>query len=79
MRAWADENDVKRILIPIEFIHTRRLRWALDKVFKDSKTEVSVYSIEPNGYSRESWWTNEQGLIGVQTEIIKYFFYRFKY
>lgn len=79
LKEWADANNTGTIIIPTQFIYTRRLRWILDKVFKGSTTQVHVYAIEPWDYERGSWWTNEYGLIAVQNEILKYILYRFKY
>jgi uncharacterized SAM-binding protein YcdF (DUF218 family) len=79
LKAWADANNADTIIIPTQFIYTRRLRWVLDKVFEGSETQTYVFAIEAFNYERASWWSNEYGLLAVQNEIIKYILYRFKY
>ncbi len=79
LRQWAGAHNAKRILVPIEFIHTRRLRWVMRRVFDGAPTEIRIISIDSLDYERDSWWTDEDGLIAVQNELLKYILYRLRY
>lgn len=79
LRDWLKTTSAKRIIIPTEFMHTRRTRWLFDKLLKNSGTETLVTSLESYDYTRKDWWESEIGVLAVQNEVLKYFYYRLKY
>jgi hypothetical protein len=38
-----------------------------------------VIRTDPRDLNVETWWTQEQGLIAFQNEVIKWLFYKIKY
>lgn len=78
LHKWALRTGAHRIMVPTDIFATRRLRWTLHRVFGDDAV-VIVPAVDPPDYNRRDWWTNEDGVIAFQNEIIKYFYYRFKY
>jgi len=79
VRHWAEENKPKRIIIPTDPFHTRRVRWLFSKVLKETGTEVRVEAVMPREYSAETWWRQEKGIIAFQNEITKFAYYLVKY
>lgn len=79
IKRWAADNDAKILLVPTEFPHTRRLRWVMDKMFGNSDTRAVVMAIDAHDYDRGSWWSDEDGLIDMQNEFVKYLYYRLNY
>lgn len=79
LREWLKTSQVKRIIIPTEAMHTRRVRWLFDKILADQGVEIIVTRLESPEYNASNWWMSETGLIAVQNEVMKYFYYRLKY
>jgi uncharacterized SAM-binding protein YcdF (DUF218 family) len=79
LRAWADRTGARAVIVPTEMFSTRRVRWMLGRAFEGSGVRVMVPAQLDPDYSVADWWRNEHGLIAFQNEVIKYFYYRFKY
>jgi uncharacterized SAM-binding protein YcdF (DUF218 family) len=79
VRDWAAKTGAKRIIIPTDPFHTRRIQWLYAKELAGIGLEVVVTAVPQREYSASDWWCHEEGLISFQNEIIKYAFYRLKY
>jgi uncharacterized SAM-binding protein YcdF (DUF218 family) len=79
LRAWAEHNDIRSVIVPTEIFPSRRVRWVLRRVFRNSNVRVQVVALESTGYTSADWWRNVHGLLQFQNEVIKYFYYRWKY
>ena len=79
VRDWARSNRVRRLLIPTDLFHTRRVAWIFGKSLQDSGVEVRVSAIPHRKYGTTNWWQHEDGLIGFQNEILKFGLYWKKY
>lgn len=78
LHQWALSAGARSIIVPTEIFSARRLYWVLHRVFGHDAV-VRVAALDPLGYDRTNWWRDEQGVIGFQNEVIKYFYYRAKY
>jgi uncharacterized SAM-binding protein YcdF (DUF218 family) len=78
LHAWAERTGARTIIVPTEIFAARRVRWTLRRAFGSGFT-VEVPALEPMDYHRDDWWQHEQGVIALQNEILKYFYYRIKY
>jgi uncharacterized SAM-binding protein YcdF (DUF218 family) len=76
---WAEKTNAKRIVIPADLFHTRRVAWTADHVLGPAGVESQILAFSPPLYSLTNWWTTERGLIDFNNELLKYAFYRFKY
>jgi uncharacterized SAM-binding protein YcdF (DUF218 family) len=79
VRNWAGTNGVKRVIIPTDLFHTRRVRWLYGKELKGTGIQVQIEALAVRQYAVEDWWQHEEGLIAFQNEILKYAYYRVKY
>jgi uncharacterized SAM-binding protein YcdF (DUF218 family) len=79
LREWVERNHAMRIIVPTEVFSSRRVKWMLERTLAGTGAQVRVPALESYEYSRDEWWRKEQGLIAFQTEVVKYFYYRFKY
>jgi uncharacterized SAM-binding protein YcdF (DUF218 family) len=79
VRAWVERTGAKRVIIPTDLFHTRRVRWLFRKQLKGTgaRAEIAVAPLEE--YQATNWWQREAGLIAFETEVIKYAYYRLKY
>jgi uncharacterized SAM-binding protein YcdF (DUF218 family) len=79
VRQWVETAAAKVIIIPTEFIHTRRVGWMFDKVLAGSGCKAIVTAVENPEYASHNWWMSEAGVVAVQNEVLKYVYYRLKY
>jgi uncharacterized SAM-binding protein YcdF (DUF218 family) len=78
LRAWAERNGARTIIVPTEIFSARRVRWMLRRAFGDA-VAISVPALDPGEYQEDDWWKHEAGLIAFQNEVLKYLYYRIKY
>jgi uncharacterized SAM-binding protein YcdF (DUF218 family) len=79
LRNWARPNRVRRVIIPTDVFHTRRVQWLYGKELKGTGIRVEVDAVPVREYSVDDWWRHEQGIIAFQNEVLKYAYYRLKY
>ena len=77
--AWAVASGAKRVIVPTDLFHTRRVKWLFARELSRAGVDVDVPALTPRDYTLADWWRNEAGLIAFNNEVIKYFFYRIKY
>jgi hypothetical protein len=78
LRAWAEHDNARSIIVPTEFFSARRVRWMLHRAFGAGFT-VRVIALEPPRFHRDDWWLHNEGIIAFRNEFIKYIFYRLVY
>lgn len=71
LRDWAVQAGVKRLLIPTDYFHTRRVSWYFRKVFAGTGIETRVQAVPVGAYTPADWWRHEDGVITFQNEAIK--------
>jgi uncharacterized SAM-binding protein YcdF (DUF218 family) len=71
LRDWAVKSGVKRLLIPTDYFHTRRVSWYFRNVFAGTGIETRVQAVAVGDYSPDNWWQHEDGVITFQNEVIK--------
>jgi uncharacterized SAM-binding protein YcdF (DUF218 family) len=79
VRHWTEEHKPKRIIIPTDLFHTRRVKWLFRKTLREAGVEVLVDAVPQKDYTAANWWQNEKGLIAFQTEVLKFAYYWLKY
>lgn len=69
--------EVNRIILATDGFHTRRARYAFNKVFKKAglAVEVQCYAAPNNRYTRENWWKTEKGISAYFLETLKWALY----
>ena len=80
LKDWTDRNAASVLIIPTEIFAARRVSWMFAREFAGTGVRIEVPSFDPPRlYTRAEWWRTEDGVIAFQNEILKYFYYRFKY
>jgi uncharacterized SAM-binding protein YcdF (DUF218 family) len=79
VRNWVKQTGARRIIIPTDLFHTRRVRWLYAKELDGLNVEVIVVAVPQREYTASDWWQHEEGLIAFQNEVIKFAYYRLKY
>jgi uncharacterized SAM-binding protein YcdF (DUF218 family) len=77
VRAWESRSGAKSIVIVTDVFHTRRARWIFEKQFRGTGVQVHPQAVATLDYTTADWWRHEEGVIGFQSEVIKYIYYRF--
>jgi uncharacterized SAM-binding protein YcdF (DUF218 family) len=78
-RQYTETHPVHRIILVASAFHTRRARWIFDKVFSGSPITLEMAAVPYRDFDQTNWWKNETGLIKLNNEYVKLFFYFFKY
>ena len=82
VRAWLDSRPAPaahpaRLLIPTDPFATRRTDWFFHRSLPG--TDIRTLRTDPRDLDPDRWWTQEQGLISFNNEVIKTAFYWLKY
>ena len=78
-QAWMQAHAAQRVIIPTEYIHSRRVKWQFQKLLAPAGMSAVVHAIKPLEYAAADWWQHEEGLLAFQAELLKYVYYRLKY
>ena len=70
-------KDWKRIIIVTDEFHTRRARYAFEKIFDGSGMEVEVAGAPNEVFSDDDWWQSDKGISCYVLETIKFPVYFF--
>lgn len=73
------QNKVKKIMILSSKLHTHRVHDVFNKKLKPLGIEVVVRGAPNSRFDEMKWWQDEEGLIAVNNEWIKRFYYLWKY
>src|ERR1039457_6149469 len=79
LRNWARTNGVKRVIVPTDIFHTRRVCWLYGQELKRTGIQVEIEAVPVHQYTAGDWWRHEEGIIAFQNEVLKYAYYRVKY
>jgi uncharacterized SAM-binding protein YcdF (DUF218 family) len=75
--AYAKQKDWKRIIIVTDEFHTRRARYAFEKIFDGSGIEVESAGATNEIFSDDDWWESDKGISCYVLETIKFPVYFF--
>jgi uncharacterized SAM-binding protein YcdF (DUF218 family) len=78
IKSLIEEKAWKHIVIVSSAFHTRRIRMTCEKVFKNTDVQIDIAPAKPHMYNTDLWWQNEYGLIDLNNEYVKLFYYLFK-
>ena len=73
------DNGWNKIILISDLFHTRRLRYVFEDKFRENGIQVIIIGAESSNYDEAQWWNYEEGLIMVNNEYIKLFYYIWKY
>lgn len=76
---YCRKNKIQSAIIVTGTFHTRRVNYIFDKVFRNSGVHLMVTGVESKIYSEDDWWRSEEGLIALNNEYVKLFYYWIKY
>jgi uncharacterized SAM-binding protein YcdF (DUF218 family) len=72
-KAW------KKIMVVSDKFHTNRINYAFRDSFEDSGIRLVLRGAPSSLYREDWWWANEAGLLMVNNEYVKLFYYYINY
>jgi uncharacterized SAM-binding protein YcdF (DUF218 family) len=79
IRQYVLAHQTRRIILVTSAFHTRRARWIFEKTLAGLPVALELVAVPYAGFDQTNWWKNETGLITLNNEYIKLFYYLFKY
>ncbi len=76
---YCKANNVQSAMILSSKFHLRRVRRVFSKAFADSSTKLLYHGAPSSDYNEDEWWKSEGGLIMLNNEYVKLFYYFLKY
>ena len=80
LQDWVQTTKARRLIVPTEPFHTRRVNWLFEKMLNKgaNPVEVLVTPTKPASSVSSNWWQTEKGLIEFQNEVVKFLYYEVK-
>lgn len=74
---YLNKHPFERVIIVTDNFHTRRAKYAFDKIFNNSecKTIIEIAGATNQIYDESNWWKTERGLNAYVSEGFKYIIY----
>jgi uncharacterized SAM-binding protein YcdF (DUF218 family) len=79
VRQYVVAHQTHRIILVASAFQSRRARWTFEKVLAGLPVSLDMAAVPYAGFDQTNWWKNEAGLITLNNEYIKLFYYLFKY
>jgi uncharacterized SAM-binding protein YcdF (DUF218 family) len=79
LRQYVEEHDAGSVILVTSAFHTRRARWIFRRELAGLPVTLEIAAAPNHGFDQTNWWTSEYGLITVNNEYLKLFYYLWKY
>lgn len=79
IRELASEKKWQKIILVSTKFHTARVSKYFNRIFDESGIQLIVRGCNPLKYKINEWWKKEEGLIMVNNEYVKSFYYWWNY
>jgi len=79
LRQYIEANEVHSLILLTSAFHTRRAKWIFDRELAGLPVRLEVAAVPSYGFDEGNWWQSEDGLIALNNEYIKLFYYFVKY
>lgn len=76
---YCKAKQIKKIIVVSDKFHTNRIDYAFRDLFEDEGIELILRGAPSSGYDEDLWWAEEAGLLMVNNEYVKLFYYFLKY
>ena len=79
LRQYIGTHPVHKIILVTSTFHTRRTRWIFNKTLAGLQVTLEMAAVPYVGFDQTDWWKNESGIIKLNNEYIKLFYYLIEY
>jgi uncharacterized SAM-binding protein YcdF (DUF218 family) len=77
--AYCKKQNIKKIMVLSSKIHCRRVRSVFAEKFENANIQIIYRGAKSSIYDELNWWKKEEGLIAINNEWMKTFYYWLKY
>jgi len=77
--AYCKSRGWKKIIVLSDKFHTNRIDYAFRKMFEEAGIEMILRGSPSTAYKEENWWASETGMLMVNNEYVKLFYYYLHY
>jgi len=77
--AYCKKNKIHKIIVVSDKFHTNRINYAFRSIFEEGGIEIVLRGAPNSAYKEQNWWANESGLLMVNNEYVKLFYYYIHY
>lgn len=77
--SYCKNNSLKKIIVLSDRFHTARMQYVFRRRFEADGIELCITGAPSTTYNESTWWAKENGLIMVNNEYIKLFYYWITY
>lgn len=75
---YCKTNHISHITVVSSTYHLRRVKWVFHDLFEENNITTKYHGANSEGFTPESWWHNEAGLIATNNEYVKLLYYMLK-
>ncbi|MEK7706481.1 MAG: YdcF family protein [Verrucomicrobiota bacterium] len=79
VQGWVKASHAKRLIIPTDLFHTRRVKWLFHKALNGTSVDIRTEAVASSDYTAANYWQHEEGLLAFQNEVLKFAYYVVKY
>jgi uncharacterized SAM-binding protein YcdF (DUF218 family) len=79
LQHYVRDNSIHSVLLVTSAFHTRRARWIVSKELAGLPVSLEVSAVPYGDFDATNWWRSENGLIALNNEYVKLFYYFWKY
>ena len=79
LRQYVEANNVHSLILLTSAFHTRRAKWIFERELAGLPMRLEVAAVPSYGFDESNWWQSEDGLITLNNEYIKLFYYFVNY
>lgn len=72
---YCQKYSIKKVIIVSSLLHTRRAREVFHEKLHSAGIELIMHGAPSSRFDEMQWWKSEEGLIAVNNEWIKQFYY----
>jgi len=77
--SYCKQNGIRKIIVVSDKFHTNRINYAFRSIFEKGGIEIILRGAPSSVYKEDKWWAEEAGLLMVNNEYVKLFYYYIHY
>jgi uncharacterized SAM-binding protein YcdF (DUF218 family) len=75
---FCKKYNISHVTIVSSTYHLRRVKWIFHDLFEENRITTKYYGANSEGFTPDTWWQNEEGLIVTNNEYVKLLYYMVK-
>lgn len=76
---YCKQRGMKKVIVVSSDFHTRRIDSFFRGRMEEQGVEMVLRGASSSNFDEQEWWKSEEGLIFLNNEYVKYFYYLLKY